>query len=61
MDAIKNIDVVIISWAKNDELLKITKDGLDTLFESDNGDIAFHAYVVESNSDVDYDEYNQKL
>lgn len=55
----KNVDVVIISWAKNDELKKVTKNGLDTLFDSASGDVAFHAYVVESNPDVNYDEYNQ--
>lgn len=55
----KHVDVVIISWAKNNELLQVCKNGLDSLFKSDNGDIAFHAYVVESNPDVNYDEYNQ--
>jgi len=54
----KNVDVVIISWAKDEELRSITKNGLDTLFDSSN-DIAFHAYIVESNRDVNYDEYNQ--
>ena len=55
----RNVDVVIISWAKNDELKNVTKNGLDTLFNSASGDVAFHAYVVESNTDVNYDEYNQ--
>jgi len=55
----KHVDVVIISWAKNDELLKVTKDGLDTLFSSEpNSDITFHAYIVETNQEVNYDEYN---
>lgn len=53
----KHVDVVIISWAKDDDLLKVTKDGLDSLFESET-DIAFHAYIVESNKDINYDEYN---
>jgi hypothetical protein len=55
----KTVDVVIISWAKDEELLQVTKNGLDTLFDSEDGDIAFHAYVVETNPDVNYDEYNQ--
>lgn len=55
----KHVDVVIISWARNEELHKVTKAGLDSLFQSDNGDIAFHAYVVETNPDINYDEYNQ--
>lgn len=54
----KNVDVVIISWARNEELRKITKDGLDTLFESES-EIAFHAYIVETNPDVNYNEYNE--
>ncbi len=54
----KHVDVVIISWARNKELEQITKDGLNTLFESEEN-ITFHAYVVESNKDVNYDEYNQ--
>jgi GT2 family glycosyltransferase len=53
----KHVDVVIISWAKDDALLQVTKNGLDSLFESES-DIAFHAYVVESNKNVNYDEYN---
>jgi hypothetical protein len=57
----KHVDVIIISWAKDDALLQITRDGLDSLFKSDSGDIAFHAYIVESNPDVNYDEYNQFL
>lgn len=56
----KNVDVVIISWARNEELRQVTKRGLDSLFGSEpNEDVTFHAYVVESNPDVNYDEYNQ--
>lgn len=54
----KHVDVVIISWARNEELRQITKDGLDTLFESES-EIAFHAYIVETNPDVNYNEYNE--
>ena len=53
----KHVDVVIISWAKDDVLLQVTKDGLNSLFESGQ-DEAFHAYIVESNKEVNYDEYN---
>ena len=59
----KHVDVVIISWAKNDELLQIAKNGLDSLFKSDWNDIAFHAYIVESNKDIKYEdmpEYQKK-
>jgi GT2 family glycosyltransferase len=56
----KHVDVVIISWARNNELEQVTKTGLDSLFGSEpNEDVTFHAYVVESNHDVNYDEYNK--
>ena len=53
----KNVDVVIISWAKDDALLQVTKDGLNSLFESD--EVAFHAYIVESNKDVRYEDMEE--
>ena len=56
----KHVDVVIISWARNEELLKVTKDGLDSLFRSDSKDVAFHAYVIESNPEINYKEYDEK-
>ena len=58
----KHIDVVIISWAKNEELVLVTKDGLDSLFENDKG-ITYHVYIVESNKDIKYEdmeEYQRK-
>jgi GT2 family glycosyltransferase len=58
----KHIDVVIISWAKNEELVQVTKDGLDSLFENDKG-ITYHVYIVESNKDIKYEdmeEYQRK-
>jgi hypothetical protein len=58
----KHVDVVIISWARNEELLQITKNGLNSLFESEN-DVTFHAYIVESNKDIFYEnmeEYQMK-
>jgi len=56
----KHIDVVIISWAKDEELLQVTRNGLDSLFASEvNNEVTFHAYIVESNLSVNYDEYNK--
>jgi GT2 family glycosyltransferase len=56
----KHVDVIIISWARNEELLGVTRQGLDSLFGSEpNGDVTFHAYIVESNPDVNYDEFNK--
>jgi choline kinase len=58
----KHIDVVIISWAKNEELVQVTKDGLNSLFENDKG-ITYHVYIVESNKDIKYEnmeEYQRK-
>jgi GT2 family glycosyltransferase len=54
----KHIDVVIISWAKDDALLQVTKDGLNSLFNSES-DIAFHAYIVESNKDIRYEDLKE--
>ncbi len=55
----KNVDVVIVSWAKTPELLQVTKDGLNSLFNSDIGNIAFHVYVVESNPGVKYEDMSE--
>jgi GT2 family glycosyltransferase len=55
----KQVDVVIISWAKDEDLHKVTKTGLDTLFASESGNIQFHAYIVETNPEINYDEYNK--
>jgi GT2 family glycosyltransferase len=54
----KNVDVVIISWARDEDLLRVTKNGLDTLFQSSREDVSFHAYIVETNSEINYDDYN---
>lgn len=54
----KHIDVVIISWAKSEELLQVTKDGLDSLFENDKG-ITYHVYIVESNKDIKYEDMSE--
>ena len=51
-----DVDVVIVSWAKNDLLLKETHLGLKTLFVSEKPEIVrFHAIVIESNPEVSYD------
>jgi len=51
----REIDIVIISWAKNDVLLGITHQTLDTLLESENPSrIKFNIFVVETNKDVVY-------
>ena len=48
------VDMVILSWAKNDELRTVTEDGIQTCIESDS-DVKFNFYIVETNSDVAYD------
>lgn len=58
MKYIDVVDVVIISWAKDDALLQVTKDGLNSLFKSENN-IAFRAYIVESNKDVRYEDMEE--
>jgi len=56
----KNVDVVIISWAKDETLKKVTETGLESLFNSDSPEVSFHAYIVESNKEINYDEFNKK-
>lgn len=50
------IDVVIISYAKDDKLKRVTMDGIESLIASEN-DIQFNIVVVESNPKVSYDHY----
>jgi hypothetical protein len=52
------IDIVIVSWARDEALRQVTLDGINSLTENANGMI-YHIYVVESNKDVNYDEYKQ--
>ena len=52
----KNVDIVIISNAKNDLLLWETHKAIDSLYESER-EILFNVYVVESNHEVNYDSY----
>ena len=41
----KHVDVVIISWAKDNALLQVTKDGLNSLFKSEE-DIEFSKKLI---------------
>lgn len=50
------IDVVIISYAKDDNLKRITMDGIESLIRSESG-IQFNIFVIESNFLVNYDHY----
>jgi nucleoside-diphosphate-sugar epimerase len=54
------IDIVIISWAKNQELHEVTKKGIQTLFSSCEKGTMFHVYIVESNHEINYDEFNKR-
>ena len=53
-----DVDVVIVSWAKTEELKQVTKKAIDSLRSSERS-IFFHVYIVESNKDVNYNEYNK--
>jgi len=55
----KEVDMVIISWAKNDTLKKVTEDGIKSCIESDP-DIKFNFYIVETNKEATYDLPNTK-
>ena len=48
------VDMVIISWAKNDTLKKVTEDSIKSCIILDP-DIKFNFYVVETNKDINYD------
>jgi GT2 family glycosyltransferase len=50
------IDVCIISNAKNDELRKVTEAGIESLLASEKF-IKFNVFVVESNKSVSYDKF----
>ena len=53
----EKVDVVIVSWAKDPALLEVTRNGLTTLFSSET-EVAFNAFVVESNPEISYNEFN---
>jgi GT2 family glycosyltransferase len=45
-----DIDIIILSYAKNDHLKKLTQQTIDTLLASENpGEIKFNVLVIESN------------
>lgn len=50
------INVVIISYAKDDKLKQVTMDGIQSLIASES-DIQFNIIVVESNPKVNYNHY----
>lgn len=53
------VDVVILSWAKNDELKKITEDGIKTCIDSESN-VQFNFFVIETNPDISYEFPNTK-
>ena len=52
----KEVDIIIISWAKDEELRQVTLNAIDSLLEDKS--VNYNVYVVESNKDVNYDYYN---
>jgi GT2 family glycosyltransferase len=53
----KEVDVVLISWAKDEKLRSVTEDAINSLFD-DRENVKYNIYVVESNKDVHYDKFN---
>lgn len=54
----KNLDVVIISWAKNNELFKFTNNGIKSLLASEDlNEVNINIFVVESNKKINWDFY----
>jgi len=53
---ITEVDVCIISYAKNEELLQTTRKGIESLLASEEN-IQFNIFVVESHNGIFYDEY----
>lgn len=54
------IDVVIISYAKDDKLKQVTMDGIQSLIASES-EIQFNIWVIESNLSVNYNHYPHTL
>ncbi|WP_353720521.1 glycosyltransferase [Dyadobacter sp. 676] len=47
------IDIIILSYARNEELKKVTLDGIDTLLKSEDPQkIRFNIVVIESNKEL---------
>ena len=53
----KEVDIVLISWAKDENLREVTESAIYSLIRDYEGP-SYHIYVVESNPDVNYDKYN---
>ena len=54
----RKVDIVIISDAKCEPLLKETHRAIESLNQSESPeDIHFNIFVVESTKEVNYDEY----
>jgi len=49
----RNVDVIIVSYAKNDECFSLTRNCLDSLFKSES-DVNINAIVVESQEGIDW-------
>lgn len=52
-----NVDIVLVSWAKDEALKQVTEAAIYSLIRDYDGP-TYHIYVVESNPDVNYDKYN---
>lgn len=53
---IAEVDICIISYAKNKELYNVTTNGIRTLLDSEDN-VKFNVFVVESNKEVSYNHY----
>lgn len=52
----REVDVVILSWAKTIQLRKITEKCVETLLDSEDcDDIYFNVFLIESNDKMKYD------
>lgn len=54
------IDIVIISYAKDDKLKRVTMEGIESLIKSES-EIQFNIFVVESNPLMNYNHYPHTL
>jgi GT2 family glycosyltransferase len=50
----QEIDVVFLSWAKDERLKQLTEQAIKTLLESED-DIKFNIFVVETNHEAEYE------
>lgn len=56
----KEVDIVIISYAKNETCYNLTKNCLESLYDSEK-DIKFNVFVVESEEGVSWDIINPDI